>query len=492
MRRRTFLSVGGAAVVGFGAGVGSASGDDRSTSASYAPLGAVDLPGAKELVVQDATGYVALTDGFATVDLSDPADPTVLAERRGLFEDESGGPLRQIYDVKVEGDTLVVAGPANPSGRLRGFGIYDVADPASPQLRTFEPTGTAIHNCYLDDGHLYVTGDVLEGSPLIVYDATSDDVSEVARWSPLDHDERWEDVQPFLRVLHDVYVQDGVAYCAYWDSGTWLLDVSDPTDPEYINRVGEYSREELAGVSEDELGTFYIQAPGNAHYATVSDDGTLLAVGAEGWQAEAGNENGPGGIDLYDVADPTAPEQLSTIEPTPVEDGTQDTGTYTTSHNFEIRGDRLYTSWYQDGVKLFDVGDPASPELLAHWRRPDRHSFWTAQVVSPGEYFAASSMGQRNQDDGAVMTFPDEAGTQETMPALEDTPTPSPSPSPTPSPTPTSSPTPTATESPTDEASETDAPTETSSENTPGFGAVTALGGLSLAGWRLLRDRRED
>ncbi|MFC7044491.1 hypothetical protein ACFQH6_02900 [Halobacteriaceae archaeon GCM10025711] len=82
----------------------------------YRPLGSVPVDGAKEVVVGDdaRTAYVATTDGFATVDLSTSSDPTVLAERRDLLGDREDGPLRQIYDVKVAGDRLVVAGPANP------------------------------------------------------------------------------------------------------------------------------------------------------------------------------------------------------------------------------------------------------------------------------------------------------------------------------------------------------------------------------------------
>ncbi|MFB6227235.1 MAG: hypothetical protein ABEH88_01405 [Halobacteriales archaeon] len=66
-------------------------------------------------------------------------------------------------------------------------------------------------------------------------------------------------------------------------------------------------------------------------------------------------------------------------------------GLWTTAHNFEIHGDRLYSSWYRAGVKIHDISDPGSPELLAWWLRPRETSFWTAQVGVPGEFFIASS-----------------------------------------------------------------------------------------------------
>lgn len=37
---------------------------------------------------------------------------------------------------------------------------------------------------------------------------------------------------------HDVYVQDGLAYNAFWDAGVVVLDVSDPTSPEFVTQLG--------------------------------------------------------------------------------------------------------------------------------------------------------------------------------------------------------------------------------------------------------------
>ena len=62
-----------------------------------------------------------------------------------------------------------------------------------------------------------------------------------------------------------------------------------------------------------------------------------------------------------------------------------------------------------------------------------------------------------------------------------------PTPTPSPSPTPTETPEPTATPSP----SPTATPTETPEES-PGFGALAALGGLGAAGWAALRRRERD
>ncbi|MDZ7701668.1 MAG: hypothetical protein U5J98_06145 [Halobacteriales archaeon] len=105
MRRRQFLgTMAGAAALGVPTA--------RATQAGYGPLGEVEVAGAAEAVMGDdgRTAYLAATSGFATVDVSDPASPTVLAERRDLLEDRADGPMAGIIDIKVDGDRLVVPG----------------------------------------------------------------------------------------------------------------------------------------------------------------------------------------------------------------------------------------------------------------------------------------------------------------------------------------------------------------------------------------------
>ena len=130
----------------------------------YQPLGSVPITNAKEAVVgsDSKTAFLAATDGFVTVDVSDPTNPSVLAEQRGLLAEHENGPLREIWDVKVESDRLVVAGPANPkSEAVYGFLLYDVSDPARPTRIGFHETQFSIHNCFIRDQLVYLTGNDL-------------------------------------------------------------------------------------------------------------------------------------------------------------------------------------------------------------------------------------------------------------------------------------------------------------------------------------------
>ena len=431
MRRRTLLKA-SAGAVALPTLAGTAVAGTGSQDESFEPLDSVEIDGARDAAVHHdgEIAYVAANDGFAVVDISDPESLEVLAERRGI---DLGGSatLQTLWDIWPWEDRVVVSGPAQPTeGSAQGFALFDVSDPADPQQVASVGDLFYTHNSYFEDGIVYLVGSGLirqEGRfPLVMYDVTDDDPEEVARWSPVDADERWADVPLGQRILHDAYVQDGIAYLPYWDAGTFIVDVSDPTAPEILDRVGDYTHEELTGIERSESRLESFIPPGNAHYAQVNDDGTVLVVGKEAWSTGSG-EGGAGGIDLYDVSDTENAEHLAHIDPPEAHDQNR-SGYFTTSHNCDIVDGRLYTSWYFGGVKIHDVSDPANPQELAWWREPTETSFWTAQAATPGEFFIGSSANPPTESDrrepftGRLFTFPDRAGEQPDPPDLTNSP----------------------------------------------------------------------
>lgn len=443
--RRAFLVAGGALATGGVAGVASGRRNQHAGPSSaglqagamepYDPLASVDVPGARDVAVAGDIAYVAADDGFAVVDVADPAEPTILAERRDI-ETNTAGRLSGIWDVWPWEDRLAVAGPAQfTPDQPTGVALFDVSDPAAPEQVAFHPTEDYIHNTYFADGVVYLTGRD-DGMSVVMVDVEDDDPVEVGRWSPLDADRRWAEVEPPLRLLHDVYVQDGTAYLPYWDAGTWILDVSDPADPSALGRIADYTFAELAAVTPEQANLVSRTPRGAHHYAQVDETGTLLAVGRETWAADdvsgvVGEENrrvgGASGVDLYDVSDPTTPDHLATVEPPKSFDQTTG-GWFTTAHNLDIRDGRLYTSWYFGGVAIHDVSDPEQPTELARWRDPMVASFWTAQAIESHEAFVASSADISSLLDGlnetrdALYVFPDRSGSQPDPPSLTEWP----------------------------------------------------------------------
>jgi hypothetical protein len=502
MRRRSLLRAGAASLTLPLVGQAAAS---PPTDASYQPIGRLDFDDAREVVVDDAgeVAYVAAATHVTAVDLTDPANPTKLSEVE-IGADHDEGPLGGVQDAKVDGDRLVAAGPPSPNRGLWGFGLVDVSDPANMTEVSFVETAPvhANHNCYIDGDTVYLTGTTggQGDEKLRIYDVANDDPEEVATWYPGDHDPAWDDVQVFLRNLHDVFVQDGVAYLACWDSGVFMVDVSDPANPEYINRVGDYTLQELQDVGQDELRQEFYEPPGNAHYVTVDEDATILGEGGESWDAQQGDDSGgPSPITLYDISDPQNPSELATVETEETGNNTF-SGYYSTSHNFEIHGGKLYSSWYHAGVKLHDISDPANPEQIAWYADPDGKAFWTAQVGVPDDFFVATSYKRvSNAADTALYTFPDEPGQMDSapvFPALDDGDGES-----------TTAPGTTGTAGAGTETTGGGEGTATMGDDTatmgddttesddgggsPGLGVVSALAGLGVGAWRL-RARRGD
>ncbi|WP_323677727.1 hypothetical protein [Halorubellus sp. PRR65] len=502
-RRRVLAALAG---TGVAASVGSASARARSNEpvgvTALEPAGSLDLRGVAEAVVDDdgETVYCSVVDGFAVVDVSDPADPTVLAEERELTHDGSD-PMTSIMDVKVSGDRLLVSGPNGFGEGLSGFFLYDVTDPATPERVAVQETTFGPHNSFVDGEYVYLTGGGVR-SPTVVYDVADDDPEEVARWSAADADDAWTDVGRNYRQTHDIYVQDDTLYVAYWDAGTWLVDVSDPANPTATAHLGGHDPAYLAELGQ--ITPEFRELPGNSHYVQPNADASAVFVGKEAWDAEGTeHDGGPGGIECWDLSgdDPALRSVLRPPEPDP--DAGEDPAAQWTSHNFGIDGDRLYASWYGGGVRVYDVADLAEPHLLGAWREPDTTTFWTAKPIASG-FLATSYVNPENtreenrRGEGArVYTFPDPDGSSgEPAPTMARRELPSPNATATTS----RSGRGTAGGSTTGAGSSTTSPGDTSDGTVvvddpspvPGFGPLAALAGCGVGVWRLLGRRGDD
>jgi hypothetical protein len=508
LQRRDVLRAGvGATTVAALGSAASASG--TTTDAAYAPRGQVDIEGAAEVVTtpDGDTAFVAVGSGFVSVDVSDPASPSVIGSAAGL-ESPDGEGVREVLDVKYDDGRVLVPTGAQGGGPL-GCYLYDVTDPANPtQVGDWFDTGHGNHNAVLLDGVAYLTN----GPVLDVVDVSGASFERLGQWRPGDWNEDWSRLPN--TVLHDLSVQGNRAYCAYWDAGVFVLDVSDPANPAFVARAGEYSLEEIRDLSRQA----YLEPGGNAHYVTVNEDATVLAEGGESWDLDAEDDTGgPSGITFYDVSDETSPERIGHVDPPVSISNAYQGGTWTTSHNFELANDRLYASWYQGGVTVHDVSNPAEPERLAWWAAPSDRAFWTAQLAVPGEFFLASSHAggaMSGNVQAGLLTFPDAAGEMDEAPAgvawAEEELT-NQQPATTTSGTATtgsatattaatggtrttqSGTVETATsEVRTSQTRTTLSETPSADGSTPGFGVVAALAGLGAGASRLLRGRDDD
>lgn len=484
MQRRDLLRVGGALLGPPVAGSAAAGGSEAPRREErYAPLARLHVPTARETVVgDDGWVYVATNDGYATVDASDPSDPAIVADVREVTPPGGDSRLRRIFDLKYDDDRLLVAGQQWFDGDgILGFALVDVSDPADPEQMLFEELDFSVHNCYLDGDLAYLTSGPADEDTFTVYDVSGGEATELTTWRAVEANDEWEQAYSGGPTAHDLWIQDGLAYPACWDAGVFVVDVSDPADPQYVTEFAGLDPEELAALSDEQRRAARIRPPGNAHYTATDPSGDLLGLGGEAWQHEG--EGGPMGVDLYDVSDPADPELLSTVEPPRLSDSAPEDA-WRTSHNFEIRDGVLYTSWYQGGVRRHDVSDPADPVEETWWRLPDDAAFWTARVLEPGETFVASTM-ERGRSHADLYVFPDEPGQSKALRGSTPTQTATHTPTRTPTRTTVLGDTGAPTETPTTSSAREGSTPDGSQESSPGFGPLAAVAALGYWTWRV-------
>ena len=176
-----------------------------------------------------------------------------------------------------------------------------------------------------------------------------------------------------VRFLHDFTITpDGTrAYLANWDAGLILLDISDVTDPQVIS----VAIHPTSGNGEV-----------NSHSVWPNANGTTVVEGEESGSLE---EDGWGGLRIWDYSDPSNPVLASTFNTmcsaNPAGSSCNPSGTYT-AHNVVIEDDVAYVSWLSDGMRVVDLSDPYNPTEIARFfddsadflaeNGGNQHAFW--------------------------------------------------------------------------------------------------------------------
>jgi hypothetical protein len=397
--RRTVLGVTGAALAGGALSVGTASAEPEGSTYSYEVAGAALDAGTKELVVQDDWAYTANGATIATVDLSDPTTPLLGGTATGNGQDNA--------DVKVSGD---VAGLAN-DGDPPGVTFFDVSDPRAPTEQSFYEAASGVHNCYIEGEYAYLcVNDSFAYARMVILD-----ISDPSSPTSLEGETRgsggaWmlRDAHPEMakagiNPIHDIYVQGGLAYMAFWDAGVVIADVSDPTDPTAVAHFGAADHAANTSFGTVESQQEYLGGERtNAHYVRPTPDGNYTFVGAETFPGPFEGTVVPGehgGIRVFDTGGVSA----SSTPSNPYEDHAayipapeRPADALHTSHNFDVTDSKLFASFYQGGLRAYDIEDPTNPEELAALA-PRATAYWAAvdlPTQGPRTYTVGSDIGK--------------------------------------------------------------------------------------------------
>lgn len=269
-------------------------------------------------------------------DVTDPSRPTIV--------DSVAFDGRRVNDVKVNtARTIAIVTSEHAANRQNGLTVVDIREPAHPRKLAHFAEGLTggVHNTWVSGDLVYA---VHYGTRALHIIDISDPTRphEVGRWQLPNED----------RFLHDVMIEDGLAYLSYWNDGLVVLDVGNgvaggtPTEPRFVSQYAYRYR----------LGS---EAYGNTHHAIRY--GNYVFTGDEIFGC-AECLNGPRGyIHVIDVTDIAHPREVAYYR-------VPEAG----AHNIWAEDDKLFIGYYQAGLRIVDV----SGELRGDLYRQGREIGW--------------------------------------------------------------------------------------------------------------------
>lgn len=166
--------------------------------------------------------------------------------------------------------------------------------------------------------------------------------------------------------IHDAYVEDHIAYLNAGGDGLIIADFSDPANPEVLTH--------LEGTDYPDFGY--------NHSGWLSEDGKYYYFADESWGKD---------MKVYDVEDPSNINLVATFD-------ADNDSPNSIPHNQIVHCGYLYSSYYYDGLQVYDISDPESPERVMYFpttQIPHKKNYegnWGVYPFLPSGIILASDM----------------------------------------------------------------------------------------------------
>lgn len=135
--------------------------------------------------------------------------------------------------------------------------------------------------------------------------------------------------------IHDGFVKDDIAFLNAGNDGLLIVDFSDKLAPEVLTHL---------------VGTDYPES-GYNHSGWLSEDGNYYYFADETWGTD---------MKVYDVSDPRNIQLEETFD-------CGNDSQFSIPHNQIVHCNFLFTSYYYDGLQVYDISDPTSPNRILHY-----------------------------------------------------------------------------------------------------------------------------
>ena len=290
----------------------------------------------RTVALQGNSAYVGVGLRLEVVDVSDPANPQVIASTSPF--------AHSVEDIAVSGTLAYLAAGGS------GLRIVDLSNAEQPvEVGHWESPG-------------YAEGVTVTGSTAYLADGPYGlrviDVSDPEH--PAEKGFAYERNYAF-----DVLVKDGVAYIAAAGAGLLVADVSDPANPVAVGSLdtpgyayGVDVVKDTAYVADGWAGLHIVNVADPGHPTSVSSYQTLgWALDVDVRDDRAYIADAVEGISIVDVSDRTNPEELGGYS------------FYITNRaslvtSLVVSGSVAYAADYSQGLQLLDISNPAQPAKI--------------------------------------------------------------------------------------------------------------------------------
>lgn len=252
---------------------------------------------------------------------------------------------RTVNDVKISEDgTICVISREGASNRKNGLVIIDVKNPRDAKIiSTFDENLTGgVHNVFISKGHVYALS---AGQKYYVINI--EDPKNPYAVSKFELDTPGHSI-------HDVWVDDGIAYSSNWADGIQLVDVGNGIaggSPDNPKKISSYAYPNKANHA-----SFPFKSPSTGKFYVIGGD----EIFPYGLDVKGPNMAG-GYLHVIDFTDLDNPEEVARFEVP-----------YAGSHNYWIEDEILYVAFYNGGVRVVDL----SGELMGDLRKQGREIAW--------------------------------------------------------------------------------------------------------------------
>lgn len=294
-------------------------------------------------------------DRMYTIDISDKAKPVVTDS---IVEN-----TRRVNDIMTSPDGKhMVFTREGASDRKNGIVIASLDDPLHPKKCADFTEGLTggVHSTYVYKQdkfgtHIYLTNDGTGAIHIIDWNDPCNPKTAAV----------WKTPRPDAgRSLHDIDVQDGLAYLSYWNDGLVILDIGNgvkggsPSNPQVVSQY-KYDLNDMYRQVEASGGPGFIRGTHTAwrhkNYVFIADEVFPSAPVKGAKDASAGRAYGR--LQVIDVSDISRPKSVAFYEPE-----------FGGVHNVWVAGDTLYMGAYNAGFRAFDVSGELRGDLRAQQR----------------------------------------------------------------------------------------------------------------------------